>query len=343
VNAEQIATLVRAVARLRIGDAGDTALIDALANLIEPAPSTVPSMNKRPMADDRRPRDPMSSNVAGAADLPRPPPAMPLPDAATRLPARPPRERKPAHDRLVAEPSVLERVTERADLSTPDRQAARVIADRPASAADAGGPVAPLESLFAPGRVRGILREMTTLTHAGGGPDIAAIVRLIARAQPPTRLPRLPVTTLGHSVQWLFDTGPSMLPFARDRQQLAATALRLLGRDRVRIADFIGHPLQAVRAQRQVQWGELRWPPRGSALVAVSDLGIGSRESPLLAPPWLEFIDECKRRRLRSVVLIPYEQARWPAVAAAFDTALTWDLDTGVQGLRRVRRLTHGR
>lgn len=342
MNAEQIATLVRAVARLRIGDSGDRALVDALANLIEPAPPAAPSMRKRALADDKRPRDPMSSNVAGPADLPQPPPAMPPRDAETDRPPSQPRERKSVDDRLVAEPSLLELMAERADLATPDRQAARVDADRPASATDAGGPVAPLESLFAPGRVRGILREMTTLTHASGGPDIVAVVRLIARAQPLTRLPRLQVTTLGHSVQWLFDAGPSMLPFARDKQQLAATALRLLGRDRVRIADFIGHPLQAVRAQRQVQWGELHWPPRGSAMVAVSDLGIGGRESTLLAPPWREFIAECKRRRLRSVVLVPYEQARWPAVAAAFDTALTWDLGTGVQGLHRVRRLAHG-
>lgn len=341
MNAEQIATLVRAVARLRTGDASDAALVDALANLIEPAPQAAQSTRKRALVDDKRPRDPRSSNIGGPGAVPQPPPT-PSRASDAELPRSQSRERKPADHRLVAEPSVLEPLVGRADLVTPDRQIARAHDELPTSAADAGGPVAPLESLFAPGRVRGIVREMTTLTHASGGPDIAAVVRLIARAQPLTRLPRLQVTTLGHSVQWLFDAGPSMLPFTRDKQQLAATALRLLGRDRVRIADFIGHPLQAVRAQRQVQWGALHWPPRGSALVAVSDLGIGGRESKLLAPPWQEFIDECRRRRLRSVVLIPYEQARWPAVAAAFDSALTWDLDTGVQGLRRVRRLTHG-
>jgi hypothetical protein len=261
----------------------------------------------------------------------------------TELTGSRPRAQQPADEHLVAEPSMLRLLAERADLITPDRQAVGPANVPSPSAGEAGGPVAPLESLFAPGRVRGILREMSTLAHASGGLDIAAIVHLVARAQSFVRLPRLRITTLGHSVMWLFDAGPSMLPFTRDKQHLAATALRLLGRDRVRMADFIGHPLQAVRPQRQVQWGELHWPPRGSAVVAVGDLGIGSGESEQQATLWQQFIDECRRRRLRSVVLIPYERSRWPAVAGSFDSALTWDLATGVQWLRRVRRLAHGR
>lgn len=339
MNAAQINTLVLALARLRTGAADEQALLEALARLIEPASGPAAKPRAHAVVADRAVRDTAGPDVGGRSPPGASPPAPPLPGPAGAPATARPRERAAGAEGPAAEPSVLEKVSDRADLVTPDRQAPRADAARAAAATDPGGPGAPLESLFAPGRVRGILREMTTLSRAGANPDIAAIVRLIARAQPVSTLPRLRVTALGHSVQWLFDAGPSMLPFARDKQQLAAAATRLLGRDRVRIADFIGHPLQAVRPQRQVQWGELHWPPRGSALVVVSDLGIGSRDSGLQAPLWQQFAQDCRRQRLRSVVLIPYEQARWPAVASAFDTALSWDLATGVQVLRRLRRL----
>jgi hypothetical protein len=175
----------------------------------------------------------------------------------------------------------------------------------------------------------------------GNVTNLAQRLSAEARAEPADRLPRRLVSTLGHSVQLLFDAGPAMLPFARDKQQLAATATRLLGRDRVRVADFIGNPLQGVRAQRQVRWDDLRWPGRRSALVVVSDLGMGNSggaEAQLHAHEWQRFIDEAHRRGLRSVVLIPYARERWPEAARGFGTALTWDLGTGVQALHKSAR-----
>lgn len=229
-------------------------------------------------------------------------------------------------------------MTEQADWVAPQRAAARSDAPASPSPGDGAAPAAALESLFAPRRVRGILREMTALSTPRGAPDVDALVRLVARAKPITRLPRKKVTVVGHSVQWLFDAGPAMLPFAGDKQQLAATASRLLGRDRVRIADFIGHPSQGVRAQRQVRWQALHWPTPGSTVVVVGDLGLGAFESERVSGAWREFAGECRRRQLRCVVVMPYPHERWPAAAVAFDGALTWDLATGVQGLRRARR-----
>lgn len=334
----QVATLVRAMAHLRTGAADDAALLDALAALTLP-PEAPPTTRRADDAASRRTRvgmAPAQEEAVPPQAAPRG--AQPLAPADRRIAA--PRESAPADDRLVAEPSSLRQLIERADLVTPERAPPGVAVQAP-TRAEAAAASAPLESLFAAGRVRGILREMSTLSSASGAADIAAVVRLIARAEPITRLPRLRVSTLGHAVLWLFDAGPAMLPFASDKQQLAAVATRLLGRDRVRIADFIGHPLQAVRAQRQVRWSALRWPPRGSALLVVSDLGLGARESTLQAPAWRQFQAEAAQRGLRSVLLIPYEQARWPEVAGGFDTALAWDLATGVQGLRRRRRLAH--
>jgi len=200
--------------------------------------------------------------------------------------------------------------------------------------------MAPLESLFPPVRVRGILRELVTLRSASGPLDVAAAIELMARAVPVDRLPRTSVSALGHSLLLFFDAGPAMLPFTRDKQQLAATSLRLFGRDRVRVADFISTPLHRVRPQRQVRWEELRWPTRGSAVVVVTDLGIGGgqTETRRHADDWRRFVEETHTRQLRSVALIPYARDRWPPTADAFGTALTWDLDTGVQALYKNAR-----
>ena len=230
-------------------------------------------------------------------------------------------------------------LADHAELAAPHTSTADAANPSARSTAEAAGSAAPLDTLFPPGRVRAILRELATLTSASGEVDVAAAIRLIARAAAIDRLPRLRISRLGHSVHLLFDAGPAMLPFTHDKQQLAATATRLLGPDRVRIADFIGTPLADVRAQHQMRWQPLRWPARHSALVVVSDLGLGSGpDVHRLADAWQTFADQARLRGLRSVLLIPYDRARWPRGASAFGTTLTWDLPSGVQALRRSAR-----
>ena len=330
----EFAALLRAVARLRPRGSLDPALVAALAALImpqPPAPARAGPQTPEPM----RPRGAPAVGPAAAArgTLPA------LQVQGGSLEKSPSRPHGHDTDDLVANETLLEQVAERADLAAPRRGQAASASPPPRTAAETLGTVAPMESLFAPGRVRAILRELATLSTPSGQPDINAVVALIARGTPIDRLPRRMLSTLGHSVQVLFDTGPAMLPFARDKQQFAATALRLLGKDRVRVADFIGNPLQGVRAQRQVHWSPLHWPGRQSAVVVVSDLGLGGGVAQALAAQagWRDFVDECGRRGLRCVVLIPYPAERWPAAAAAFSTALAWDTTTGVQALHRSR------
>jgi hypothetical protein len=124
---------------------------------------------------------------------------------------------------------------------------------------------------------------------------------------------------------------------------LLATATRVIGRDRLRAADFIGTPLAGVRAQRQVRWDAMRWPDRRSAVVVVSDLGIGGADIDLRSDLWARFSREAGARGLRTFALIPYPADRWPVAAATFGTPLTWDIATGVQALHRSRRLRRER
>ena len=331
---DRIALLIRAVTRLRVQGSSDAELIDALARLILPEPRGATAEASAPTI--LRP---------SAPQVPRVEPER----AALRPPVRPPVVVRPQSEdagttarrrtsSLKGVPSVLEQVIDRADLDVPQSAVIqdRRMSDRSPSEAQ---PVAPLESLFASGRVRAIIRELATRTTHTGPVDVAAAVRRIARGDAIDRVPRRPLSSLGHTVQLLFDAGPLMVPFARDKQQLVATATRVLGRDRLRVADFIGTPLQGVRAQRQVRWEGLRWPDRRSAVVVVSDLGTGGEraETDHRAAEWLRFLHDAHARGLRTFALIPYPADRWPQMAAAFSTSLTWDVETGMQALRQQR------
>ena len=94
-----------------------------------------------------------------------------------------------------------------------------------------------------------------------------------------------------------------------------------------------------------MKWQPLRWPSRNSAIVVVSDLGIGGNQMIDVNSQhvWMTFLEEAERRGINMILLNPYESDRWPAVSAAFDTTLTWDTETGVQELRHKRRLGKGR
>ena len=347
----QLAALLRAVAQLHPAGPPDLALVAALAGLMGKSPDAVPAGHSAAdladLADSATPPAPQA-----ALDLPVTapnavvPPARPQSGSAGRLPA----SRASAHGQpwpnvadsgLLAQPSTLALLAGPADMATP-QQAPAASASSQRGGSEPAGPAAPLESLFAPGRARAILRGLATLDSACGALDIAAAVALIARGEPIRVLPQRLVSSLGHTVQLLLDAGPAMLPFSHDQQQLAASAARLLGRDRLRVADFIGDPGQGVRAQRQVRWAPLQWPGRRSALLVVGDLGLGSGQAAALAGAWQRFVDDAHQRGLRSVLLIPYARARWPAVAHAFGTTLSWDVVSGVQALRRSQRAGPG-
>ena len=343
----QLAALLRAVAQLHPAGPPDLALVAALAGLFS---SAQPNTLAGPAGDGLAAGSSTAPPLASAAPTTPPPRLAPTSPAGSSTTLRPGTASHSVtghaplvtqEDGLVAQPSTLARLAGPADLATP-QQGQPGSSSAPRSGSEPAGPGAPLESLFAPRRVRAILRGLATLDTASGALDIAAAVALIARAQPIHVLPQRLISTLGHTVQLLLDAGPAMLPFSHDQSQLAASATRLLGRDRVRVADFIGHPGQGVRAQRQVRWAPLQWPGRRSALLVVSDLGLGSGQASALASAWQRFVDDAHQRGLRSVLLIPYPTARWPAVAHAFGTTLSWDLVTGVQALRRSQRAGPG-
>jgi hypothetical protein len=344
VSLEQLTVLLRAASRLRVDGEPDgalvEALVEALSRLILPQGSEGLPVKAAVVAEPSPLVISPGGRIVGLgpSQPTRVPPAPPAPDQPR---AQAPASRRRKRAGLRGRRSWLELLKERADLDVPSRPGVGVT---PAAMTATEAPQqAPLESLFAAGRVRAILRELATRRQRTGDVDVTAAVALIARGEPIARLPRRLLSSLGHTVQMLFDGGPSMLPFARDKQQLLASATRVIGRDRLRAADFIGTPLDGIRAQRQVRWDAMRWPDRRSAVVVVSDLGIGDADVDLRSETWTRFCREAETRGLRTFALIPYPRDRWPAAATAFGTPLTWDIATGVQALHRSRRLRRER
>lgn len=241
---------------------------------------------------------------------------------------------------LVALKSILDLIASEADIEMDEVGATQPERDHQSPDLDLERVRPPVENLFPETRVRAILREMAMVPTPSGRIHVETAVNLMASGQPLCKLPEKILTGMPPAVHWLFDASPSMLPYSRDKQQLARTAPRLLGNERTHIADFIGDPLKGVRLRGDVRWAPIHWPSRHSALVVVSDLGIrepaGSQSQ--TERTWEVFLEEAVLREINVVLLNPYNPDRWPKVAHHFAIALAWDSATGVQKLRRNRR-----
>lgn len=332
--------LLQAVAGLHPQGAPDEGLIDALSRLTAMPPLSVdgaaPAQRSPQAALPPAPAELiLAATLSPRDNVVKPGPVQSLHNIQEPIP-----EMWRANGPSITLESQIELIVEQAGLAAPAGHVRVHVEAGVATGNDTPPIAAPSEGLFPPNRARAILRELSTLPAPSHTPDIAAAVGRIARALPITDMPRRMVSVLGHEVQLLFDAGPGMLPFTRDKQQLASTAMRVLGSDRVRVADFLGAPTRGVRPQRQVHWSDLRWPGRRSAVLVISDLGIGEQADGAwpMADAWLEFLNEAAWRDLRTAVLIPYPHQRWPAIADRFGTAQTWDLNAGVQSLRRALR-----
>ncbi|MES9993172.1 MAG: hypothetical protein ABW098_14545 [Candidatus Thiodiazotropha sp.] len=342
----EFVALVRATAYLHPEGDVDPQLIEALARLFSSgraSEAVAARYIKRPQRAAQQAMPTSKADVVrDVSDSDKSAPPMRQPQVSSTGSPRP--KRQDSGDQLVAIDSVLTQIYEKADLEVEHRDAAPQGQTERGVDAEARTASPPVDDLFPVHRVRAVMREMSTLPMPSGRPDLRAAVKLIASGRPIYRMPESLATALPHSMLWLFESGPTMLPFSRDKQQLARTVVRLLGEDRIRIADFIADPLKGVRSRGQVRWQPLHWPSRDSAIVIVSDLGIGNSQSVdgLSQSVWMSFLEEADRRGVSTVLLNPYADKRWPSLCSRFDTALTWDTTTGVQSLRHTRRSGKG-
>jgi hypothetical protein len=165
-------------------------------------------------------------------------------------------------------------------------------------------------------------------------------VRLIARGEPMTKLPREAVLSVSRGCQILVDQGIAMRPFAEDTRQLVGSLRTAVGNAHTRVLSFVDSPQRGVLTEEYED--ERYTPPDNGALVlAVSDLCSGGpRGAAREGDPreWLMLANAIHDAGSSLVVLNPYPPVRWPGALLGRIPIVHWDRSTDVAGVRRTRR-----
>jgi hypothetical protein len=197
----------------------------------------------------------------------------------------------------------------------------------------------PLEPLFSPKWVGGILIASLSTESMDGEVDVDALVDHMGRGKHISRLNRLALPTLNRGLQLLVDKSQGMTPYFKDQKQLLEQMRRVVGRDRMTVLNFAGSPLRGAGQGPITEWVKYKPPLPGTPVVLLTDLGIGrprfstDRAS---AGEWLRFIRLIRKTHCPLVAFIPYAPSRWPLSLSGLLTAIQWDRNTTATVARNV-------
>jgi hypothetical protein len=196
------------------------------------------------------------------------------------------------------------------------------------------------DPLFAPQWTRSLLSGSLSTSAEIGPLDEARLVRGIARGIRWQILPRRPWPTLARGVQVLVDRSESMAPFVADQKGLVERLRAVVGRPTLEVLRFDGCPGRGAGAGPRRTWEPYfdRPLPPGTAVLALTDLGIGDRgltTFPVLPEEWITFAEELRRRGCPLIAFVPYRRERWPAELGRVMALLPWDRGTSVRTVRR--------
>jgi|RhiMetdeSRZDD1v2_1073273.scaffolds.fasta_scaffold16941_5 hypothetical protein len=198
-------------------------------------------------------------------------------------------------------------------------------------AEDDDEPVMPLDPLFVPSWTRAIIASALAMPGAGGPLDIDWLVEDLARGRAVDHLPTLPRPTLVQGVQVLLDLSEAMLPYRKDQVWLLGEIRKTVGDDKVSVLSFAGSPLRGAGSGPQTEWAAYQPPPRGTPVLAITDLGIGvppRSAEPATASEWLAFAAVLYRYGCPLIGLTPYPPQRWPTVLVGRFPLIVWDRGT---------------
>jgi hypothetical protein len=205
------------------------------------------------------------------------------------------------------------------------------------SASEDGDLSPPLEPLFFPRWMRGILSAALATESATGPLDVERIVKTLASGMCLKELPMLSSPTLTRGVQLLIDRSLAMLPFIGDQVRLSEEILRVVGKDRVTTLRFVGCPSRGAGAGAQMNWSQYEPPLYGTPVLLLTDLGIGrprlSDERAGVAE-WLTFARLVEKAKCPLLAFVPYAASRWPKVLTQHLTIIQWDRKTTATTVR---------
>ena len=200
-----------------------------------------------------------------------------------------------------------------------------------APAAGESPAISPLLSALA-GRF--IAKELVSSERVGHEPDLERLIAHMARQELPNPIPLEMHRTLARGVQVLVDRGEGMEPFAADQEAFVDLLRRLVGDALVSVQTIYEAP---DRTDPLCPWEP---PPPGTPVLALTDLGLGSRaelSNAELIAAWRTAAAVLAPRRSTMVGLIPYPRDRWPGELAAVVRFAEWDRPTTAAAARVAR------
>jgi hypothetical protein len=199
------------------------------------------------------------------------------------------------------------------------------------------------EPLLEPGWTRELIASALATMAYDGPVDGVRLVDTLARGAPIDEVPRRPRATLTLGVQLLVDVSDAMDPFVRDRHELIADVMNVVGASRVSTRFFREAPARGITAGPSSPSSAFYIPPEhGVPVLALTDLGIaGARASylPGSESEWIGLRNLLRSRGSPLIVLVPYSPPRWPRKLASELTIVQWDRSTTASRLHaRVAR-----
>jgi hypothetical protein len=195
----------------------------------------------------------------------------------------------------------------------------------------------PIEPLFRTNWMPSLISSAVGVMRESASLDIETTVSAIARATPLDRLPASLCPTLAHGVQLLVDQSEGMELFAADQELMMEAVLTVVGKDKTDIRFFTGCPVW--ESDKDTIEEVYDPPPRGTAVLALTDLGIGRPRFAFTltnTADWLAFADRLAAAACPLVIFTPYPPSRWPRELQRRIKIIQWDRSTTVAKVKSV-------
>lgn len=195
---------------------------------------------------------------------------------------------------------------------------------------------APILALYDEPAGRGLVAAILRALHSSGSPDVAALVRRVARGVPAAPLPRRARLRLPARIVVAVDTADTMRAYDDDLRALfEAIELTVDAESVVRVAitDAVADIVEAVEIGL------------GDVVLLVTDLGIPRSASPERASirTWITLAEALIDRGAQPIALVPYPPLRWPQPVVDVMPVAQWDRTADVATIRRTHERGRGR
>jgi hypothetical protein len=198
----------------------------------------------------------------------------------------------------------------------------------------------PVEPLFPADVERSLLNSMLLRPARRRDIDVPRLLQLMANLEVLSKLPLRRRFSARGNVQVLLDQSRRMDPFAQDQRHIVKSLSRLLPDERLQVLRCQSWPPDD--AKRSPRRGNYRYPPRGTLVLLISDLGQGGGLfSPHVPEPerWVDFARRLAAQGCAFLALSPVSSDRIDNRLSQHLEIIPWDRRFSIAAARvRYRR-----